>query len=81
MALIHCRAVPVCLCGGYSMVVVYLQCGQHQLPGGTQHCPVAVGQVQQGPHTLDILSSQLSEKERGRKRHTVISHYCLYCIM
>lgn len=47
----------------------YLQCSQYQLPGGAQHGPVAVGQVQQGSHALDVLSSQLVEG------HTVTLHF------
>lgn len=49
----------------------YLQSGQYQLPGGSQHGPMAVGKVQQGPHALDVLGGQLTEGQTGHIRVSV----------
>lgn len=51
--------VSVCVC-------VYLQRSKYQLPGCAQHGSMAVGQVQQGPHALDVLGRQLTEGQTFR---------------
>lgn len=53
------KTCMTCLC-------VYLQRSKYQLPGCAQHGSMAVGQVQQGPHALDVLGRQLTEGQTFR---------------